>query len=155
MQDERVTRGCYHPGQNISGEGSAVVFPSITAGYAGVLGLIYLVLSFWVVGGRGRYRILHGDGGKPEMNRRIRSHANFAEYVPMILVLTALVEASGAGPIKIHWLLGPLTLARIIHPFGMVAREGSVQQYSFRAPGAVITMVVLAAASIMLLTRAL
>jgi uncharacterized membrane protein YecN with MAPEG domain len=132
-----------------------MVFPTITAGYAGVLGLILFALSFWVIGGRGQYRIVHGDGGRPELNRRIRAHGNFTEYVPMILVLAALIEASGGGPIKIHWLLGPLTLARLIHPFGMVAPEGSRRQYAFRAPGAVITMIVLAAASMMLLTRTL
>ena len=132
-----------------------MVFPTITAGYAGVLGVILFALSFWVIGGRGQYRVLHGDGGKPEMNRRIRAHGNFTEYVPMILVLTALIEASGGGATQIHWLLGPLTLARVIHPFGMLARENSVQQYALRAPGAVITLIVLASASIMLLTRTL
>jgi len=41
-----------------------------------------------------------------------------------------------------------------MHPIGMVARENSTQQIAFRAPGAIITWVVLVAASVMLLVRA-
>ncbi len=131
-----------------------MAFPATTALYAAILGLIYFALSIWVVMGRGQYRVLHGDGGKAPLNRRIRAHANFAEYVPLILVLAALVEAGGGSATRIHALLAPLTVARILHPIGMVAKENSVQQYSFRAPGAVITLVVLVAASVMLLVRA-
>ena len=132
-----------------------MTFPAITSAYAGILSVIFTLLSFWVVGGRGQYRVLHGDGGQPQLNSRIRAHANFAEYVPMILLLTALYEASGGSRTGVHWLLAPLVLARLLHPVGMLARENSVQQFAFRAPGAVITLMVLLAASVMLLRRVL
>ena len=130
-----------------------MAFPAITSIYAGILGLIYFALSAWVVMGRGKYRVIHGDGGKAPLNRRIRAHANFAEYVPLILLLAALIEAGG-GATGIHALLAPLVIARLMHPIGMVARENSTQQIAFRAPGAIITWVVLVAASVMLLVRA-
>lgn len=130
-------------------------FPATTALYAGVLGLVYAILTLWVVGGRGQFNVMHGDGGRTELHRRIRAHANFAEFVPLILVLVGLLEVGGASATRIHWLLAPLVVARLMHPVGMVAREHSVQQYAFRAPGAVVTLIVLVAASIMLLMRAL
>ncbi len=130
-----------------------MVFPATTAIYAAVLALIYVGLSFWVGAGRGKFGVVHGDGGNAELNRRIRAHANFAEYVPLVLLLAAMLEAGGSQPVTIHWLLGPLTVARLMHPVGMVAREGSAQQYGFRAPGALVTWVVLVAAAVLLLMR--
>jgi uncharacterized membrane protein YecN with MAPEG domain len=104
-----------------------------------------------VIAGRGKHRVIHGDGGNNRLNRRIRAHANFAEYVPFALLLIAFLEASGARHFTLHCLLVPLLVARVIHPIGMVAPENSAQQYAFRAPGAVITFVVVVAASVLLL----
>ncbi|MGC9270439.1 MAPEG family protein [Acidiphilium sp.] len=128
-----------------------MIFPHVTAIYAAILALIYMAISAWVVMGRGKFKIVHGDGGNPHLGRRIRAHANFNEYVPLILILAALLEARGAGPMTMNALLLPLVIARIIHPIGMVARENSVQQVLFRAPGALITWAVLIAAALLLL----
>lgn len=130
-----------------------MAFPTVTAGYGALLGLIYVALSFWVVAGRGRFRVIHGDGGDERLNRRIRAHANFAEYVPLILILCALLEAAGAGRFTMNALLFPLLVARIIHPFGMIAPENSRQQFLCRAPGALLTWLVLIAVAILLLAR--
>ncbi|MDD2877558.1 MAG: MAPEG family protein [Acidiphilium sp.] len=130
-----------------------MTFPHITATYGAILALIYMVLSAWVVAGRGTFKVLHGDGGNLHLNRRIRAHANFAEYVPLILILVGLLEADGAGPVAMNALLLPLVIARIIHPFGMIAPENSAQQFALRAPGAMITWIVLVAAAVMLLLR--
>ncbi len=96
-------------------------FPAVTAGYSAILALIYIALSAWVVQGRGQYRIEHGDGGEARLNRRIRAHANFAEYVPLALIMAAFLEGSGTPPFTIHALLAPLVVSRIMHPIGMVA----------------------------------
>ncbi len=110
-------------------------------------------LSIWVIAGRAKHRVHHGDGGNDEMNRRIRAHANFAEYVPMILLLVALLEASGAGRGTVHALLLPLLAARLMHPIGMVAPVASLQQGIFRGVGASVTMLILVVASVLLLFR--
>jgi uncharacterized membrane protein YecN with MAPEG domain len=130
-----------------------MTFPAVTAAYAAILGLIYFALSAWVVMGRAKFRVINGDGGVSGLHRRIRAHANFAEYVPLILLLAALIEAGGGSRTSIHALLLPLTIARLMHPVGMVAKENSRQQYMFRAPGAIVTWAVLIAASVMLLLR--
>jgi uncharacterized protein len=130
-----------------------MAYPLVTAVYAGVLGLIFTVLSSWVIGGRLRTQTLHDDGGTGTINRRIRAHANFAEYVPLILLVVALLESHGAGRSTVHGLLLPLTIARVLHPFGMFAPLNSMQQFICRGAPAVITLAVLAIASILLLVR--
>ena len=55
----------------------------VTPLYAGLLAIWFLVLSARVVQGRaGPGSPSLGDGGNPAMLRRIRGHANLAEYVP-------------------------------------------------------------------------
>jgi uncharacterized membrane protein YecN with MAPEG domain len=130
-----------------------MVYPATTAFYAAILALIYFGLTCWVVSARFKQDVLHGDGGSDTLARRIRSHANFAEYVPFILILAAFLEAGGAGAMTIRVLLVPLIVARLMHPVGMVARKGSTQQYAFRATGAIITWVVLVASAFLVLLR--
>lgn len=64
-------------------------------------------------------KIKMGDGGNALLHGRMRAHANFAEYVPIFLILLGLVElADGTGPWL--WAAGGLFIAaRIAHPFGM------------------------------------
>jgi uncharacterized membrane protein YecN with MAPEG domain len=130
-----------------------MTFPALTAIYAALLALLFVALSIWVIAGRAKHRVHHGDGGNDDLNRRIRAHANFAEYVPLILLLVALLEAGGAGRGTVHALLLPLLAARLMHPVGMVAPVASVQQGVFRGIGASATMLILAAAAILLLIR--
>jgi uncharacterized membrane protein YecN with MAPEG domain len=130
-----------------------MLFPAVTSAYAALLALLYLVLTAWVTAGRAKYRVHHGDGGHPDLNRRIRAHANFAEYVPLTLLLAALLEAAGTGRGTLHALLLPLLLARVLHPIGMVAPEMSVRQFSCRGVGAFVTWLVLLAAAVLLLVR--
>jgi uncharacterized membrane protein YecN with MAPEG domain len=130
-----------------------MMVPTLTAIYAAVLALIFVALTMWVSAARFRFRVNHGDGGNTELQRRIRSHANFAEFVPLILILVALLEAGGAARFTIHALLLPLVIARIMHPIGMVAPEFSVQQFAFRAPGAAVTWAVMVIAAVLLLVR--
>lgn len=128
-----------------------MAFPGITAAYAGVFGLLYLVLSGWVIGGRVSFRVLHGDGGQAGLGKRIRAHANFNEYVPLVLLLAGLLEARGTAHAIVHALLAPLLLARVAHPVGMMAREMSPLQGICRGIGTVVTLTVLGVASILLL----
>jgi uncharacterized protein len=130
-----------------------MAFPTVTAGYGALFALIYVGLSVWVSGGRATFRVIHGDGGSERLARRIRAHANFAEYVPFILLLAALLEASGSDRFTMNALLFPLLIARIVHPFGIVAPENSRQQFLCRAPGAAVTWLVLIAIAILLLAR--
>ena len=59
--------------------------------WSGLLGLLYLVLAGWVVRHRYRAKVGIGDGGDPALARAVRVHGNFAEYVPLTLVLLLLL----------------------------------------------------------------
>ncbi len=128
-----------------------MTYPLVTSGYAAVLALIFFALSAWVVAGRAGTKINHGDGGDATLSRRIRTHANFAEYVPLILILVALLEARATSLYIIHALLLPLVIARALHPFGMVAREKSPRQFACRGGSTLVTWVVLVVAAVLLL----
>jgi len=128
--------------------------PPVTALYAAILALIYAALSGWVVAGRVRFRTNHGDGGNAALNRRIRAHGNFAEYVPLILLLSMVLEMGGFGPTALHALLALLVIARIMHPIGMVAREASLQQFLCRGLSAIITWAVMLSEAVLILVRA-
>ena len=130
-----------------------MIFPAITAAHAALLGLIFVALSAWVIAGRNQYKVLHNDGGVEALNRRMRAHANFAEYVPMTLILIGALEASGGSPAAVRALGAILVVARIMHPVGMVAPENSLQQYAFRATSVVATIGVIAVSAVMLLLR--
>lgn len=72
--------------------------------YAGLLALLFVVLSLRTLLMRRRLRIAVGDGGNPALLRAMRVHANSAEYVPLTLLLIALVESAGARPLYVHGL---------------------------------------------------
>jgi uncharacterized membrane protein YecN with MAPEG domain len=130
-----------------------MVFPVVTAAAAAVLGLIFAALSAWVMAGRLSMGVLHGDGGKQVLNRRARAHGNFIEYVPLILLLAALLESGGSSRTLIEVLLVVLVVARLMHPFGMLAPANSAQQYVFRGGAASATLVVLVVVAVTLLMR--
>lgn len=91
---------------------------TITPLYGGLLAIWFLILSIRVVLGRaGPGKPSLGDGGNPEMQRRIRGHANFAEYVPLTLLLIALLEFSGAPHWQLHLLGATLLLGRLLHGY--------------------------------------
>ena len=127
------------------------MFPSITAFFAALFALIYAGLSFWVIAGRVSKDTLFGDGGDDAMLRRVRSHANFIEYVPLALVVIGLSEADGGSPTLTRVLLVLLLVARIMHPIGMFAAENTPRQFAFRGGGIIATIAILVIAAIALL----
>lgn len=89
---------------------------TITPLYAGLLAIWFLILSARVVGGRRSGKVNLGDGGDPKMQGLIRAHANFSEYVPMILVLMLCLELGGSTPVWLLHLIGiALLIARVLH----------------------------------------
>ena len=95
----------------------------VTALYAGLLALWYLVLSIRVIRMRGTARINLGDGGDPAMLRRIRAHANFSEYVPLCLLLMTLLEMGHTSIYELHLIGALLLLARVLHGIALAFTE--------------------------------
>jgi len=112
----------------------------VTPLYAGLLALWFLVLS-WRVIQRRRSGIYLGDGGDPAMLRVMRGHANFAEYVPLALLLMGMLEVSRVSIYVLHALGIVLLAARLLHGYALSFTD----QFPFgRFWGATLTFCVLA-----------
>lgn len=128
-----------------------MTFPALTAFYAAWLAIYYVALSLWVIMGRASGNVLLGDDGDQALRRRIRSHGNFAEYVPFALLLIALLEIGGANHSVVRTLLIFLVIARIMHPIGLFTSKNMTKQFACRVGGVVGTLGVMVTAAIMLL----
>ena len=122
--------------------------PSIVPLYAALLAALYLVLSVAVIRQRRRRRIALGSGGLPEVERAIRAHGNFAEYVPFALLLLAFAELRGNPGWLLHLLCLMLLAGRLAHGWGLSQVQ---EDYRWRSVGMALTFTVLAAAALVLL----
>ena len=96
----------------------------ITALYAALLAPLFLILSARVIGRRREARVALGAGEDAELLRRMRVHANFAEYTPFALVCLALAESLATPALVLHLAGSALLLGRYVHAFGVSqARE--------------------------------
>ena len=112
----------------------------VTPLYAGLLALWFVVLSITVIRRRGSGRISLGDGGDPGMLRVIRGQANFAEYVPLALLLILMLEMSRFSIYVLHALGLTLLVARLLHGYAL----SFTRHFQFgRVAGAGLTFLVL------------
>jgi uncharacterized protein len=91
-----------------------------TALYAGLLGLIFFFLSAAVISGRRKHGISLLDGGNNDFARTIRGHANFAEYVPITLILMGIGEVNGSPLTFLHVVGLALLVGRIAHAWAFL-----------------------------------
>jgi uncharacterized membrane protein YecN with MAPEG domain len=80
---------------------------------------LFVLLSVRVIGQRRSARVSLGDGGDTELIRRTRVHANFAEYVPLTLILMMLAELQGQPSWRIHLIGVLLLIGRAAHAYGV------------------------------------
>jgi uncharacterized membrane protein YecN with MAPEG domain len=126
-------------------EGAAIV---VTPLYAGVLALWLMLLSLRVIDRRRSARVRLGDGGNPALQRAIRGQANFCEYVPLALLLLALLEMSRFSIYVLHALGMALVIARVLHGYALsFSRDFQFGRYW----GALVTFVVIIAEALMCL----
>ena len=127
--------------------------PSITAAYLGLLALLYLVLGLQVARLRRGHRVLFGDGDNIKLRSAIRAHAKFVEYVPIIVLMVAMLEMSGMPALRVHLLMGALLVARLLHPLGMYVGPRTLQFQICRVGGILLTLLVMLAAALLLVWR--
>ena len=94
---------------------------AITALYAAPLAILFLWLSIRVIGTRRSELIGLGDGGNKSLMKRMRAQANCAEYVPIGIVVLALVELQGGPALLVHALGATLLIGRLLHGWGFSA----------------------------------
>ncbi len=112
---------------------------AVTAFYGGILGLWFLFLSARVILQRRAASISLGHGTDRTLERRVRGHGNFAEYVPLALVLLALLEMQSAPVWMLHASGAALLAARLMHGYALSFTDCS----PLRVPGAALTLLVL------------
>jgi len=127
--------------------------PEITLGYLAPLAGIFSILSLLVVALRAKNDIPYGDGGNDHLLHAIRAHGNFAEWVPLTVMLIAGLEALGSSATLVHALLATLLVARVLHPIGLLSRVGTPSYFVGRIAGALSTWAVLSLSAILLALR--
>ncbi len=125
--------------------------PLFTLTYLAVLALIYSVLALIVVVLRGKYDIPFGHGNNALLERAIRAHGNFIEWVPMTALLIAGLEVSGQPTLHIHVMMGALLVARVLHPIALFSKLGSRRYFVGRIAGATTTWLTMTAAAVMVI----
>lgn len=118
---------------------------TVTPVYAAVPGLIFLALSIRTISMRRRHRVAVGDGGNAELRRAMRVHANFAEYVPLALLLIFFVEHDGTKTLLVHALCIALLSGRLLHAWG-VSHER--ENFRYRVSGMILTFGTLISAAL-------
>jgi uncharacterized protein len=111
-----------------------------TALYAALLVPIFILLSVRVIRTRRGRKIAIGDGQDQQMLRAMRVHANFAEYVPMSLLMMALAESTDVHAWLLHGTGIALIIARLSHAFGV---SQTPENFKFRVTGMALTFTVL------------
>lgn len=127
--------------------------PTITVNYLAILALIYAALALQVIRLRRSNAAPFNDGCNASLRSAIRAHGNFVEYVPILALMIAFLETSGASPLRIHLLMGALLLSRLLHPLGMYATPGSLKFMICRGGGIFLTIGLLISCALTILSR--
>ncbi|MGF7159700.1 hypothetical protein FHS85_001319 [Rhodoligotrophos appendicifer] len=108
--------------------------------YAGVLTLLFLILSARVMQMRGRAKVMFGSAGDPDFERVIRAHGNFVEYAPLGILLLLILEVIGAPNILVNVFGVLLLIGRFAHAAGLA---GSRHIIALRGAGMLFTLLAL------------
>ena len=115
--------------------------------YAGILGLMYAALTARTIMIRRSSKAGVGSEGNISLDRAVRAHANFGEYVPFVLLLMLCAELLGGG-VVLHIAGIALILGRAVHAVG-ISREP--EDLRFRVTGMALTLLALIVLSIRLI----
>ena len=115
----------------------------ITTLTAVTLALVYVRLALGVIKLRRQHGVRLGTGTQPDLEAAVRAHANFAEYVPLVLILLLLAEINQA--------MWPITaVAAILLIYGRLTHARALQSNSIpqRVTGMKATFGAIAVASV-------
>jgi len=124
----------------------------ITGIYAGICGLLLVVLYVRISQRRLATKIGVGSGGDAELEQRVRAHGNLVESAPFALILLYLIEQTGLASTYIHVLGAAFVMARLAHAQGMSSTTG---RSTGRFVGSLGTVILLFVMSLLLLLRVL
>ena len=91
-----------------------------TSIYVGLSGLFMAWLALQTIKVRRAAKVKLGDNGNFELQSAIRAHGNFAEYMPITMMLLFLLEYNGAPALTIHLIGTAFLVGRWIHAQGLL-----------------------------------
>lgn len=122
------------------------------APFAGLLGLVYVYLAIRVIKARYRVKAALGTAGDTGLERAVRVHGNFAEYVPFALLLILLVGLTGWSVWAVRGLGALLLAARLLHAYGVSQEQENLRYRKF---GMIATFAVFTVSALLLLIKGL
>jgi uncharacterized protein len=120
----------------------------ITPFYSGIFGLFFVALSVRTLLLRRKFGIAIGSNNQPILERASRVHSNFAEYVPMALLLIYFLELKMPSNIWIHFVCIALLVGRISHAYGVSQVQ---EKLIYRVIGMTLTFVAIVSTSVRLI----
>ena len=108
-----------------------VLVPTVTMLYAGLLGILLVMLALNVVRLRLGKKVGLGVGEGGLLEQPVRVHANFTENVPIFLVLLLVAELAMAPVGLLHAAGVVFVIARVLHAVGLSGNRGrSIGRFS-------------------------
>jgi uncharacterized membrane protein YecN with MAPEG domain len=123
---------------------------AVVSFYAGLNALLALVLAINVSRHREMANMMLGHGGHASLEQAQRAHGNLMEYGPIILLLLLLLALTGVAALWLHGLGIALTIARLLHAWGML----TARRRSFgRFVGIIGTWIVMLVAAVLAIVQ--
>jgi hypothetical protein len=122
----------------------------ISALYTGLLALLFIALTINIIRLRLKLKIGVGDGGRPDLVKAIRIHGNFAEFIPLFLLLMICYELNGGAVLVLHLCGAAVFVGRIMHAIGLAKTIGTSLFRQLGVMTIFISMLVLAVENIRL-----
>src|SRR5512145_12582 len=103
---------------------SPAPMPHVTALYAGLIGVLLLVLGALVSRKRRAFKVGIGDAGNQELQRSIRVHGNAIEWALPGILLLLVAELNRAHPLMLHFAGFAIVVGRVLHAAGLARYAG-------------------------------
>jgi uncharacterized protein len=107
------------PDSHPSMEGSINMILPVTLVGAGLAALLNIWLAVRCGQTRTKENVMVGDGGNEALIRRMRAHANFNEFTPIVLILMGLIEYAQGTSTWLWVVMAIYMVGRILHALGM------------------------------------
>ncbi len=109
----------------------------ITSLYLGLLGLLYIFMTFETIKARWDNKISLGAGPQNEIAHFTSAHNNFSNYAPLFLLGLFVLEAQSIHPLFLHIASLIFVMGRIFH---YLAMRGKKMNFRRRKIGMILTI---------------
>ncbi len=120
--------------------------------FTGMLGLMFMFHAVRVILARRSAHVNLGVGDSDSLLRTVRIHGNFSEYVPLLLIIMALLELSAVSNMALYAFGSSLVAGRLLHFYGIYSPSTPGLA---RVVGMVLTFIPLILGSVSLILLAL